>query len=54
MLLEYRLTKDGDLIEKEVNTFENDMKKINFNANTNTQAISEEFEAVSQENMNFE
>lgn len=46
-MLEYRLTEDGVLIEKEVNVVENIMKEINPDA----QAVSEEFEAVAQENM---
>ncbi len=46
-MLEYRLTEDGVLIEKEVNVVENVMKEINGEA----QAVSEEFEAVSQETM---
>lgn len=46
-MLEYRLTEDGVLIEKEVNVVESVMKEIN----PDEPEISEEFEAVAQETM---
>lgn len=46
-MLEYRLTEDGVLIEKEVNVVENVMKEIN----SEDKAVSENFEATAQENM---
>ncbi len=46
-MLEYRLTEDGVLIEKEVNVVENVMKEIS----ANQAEVSEAFETKAQENM---
>ena len=46
-MLEYRLTEDGVLIEKEVNVVENVMKEIN----PESQGVSAEFEAGAKENV---
>ena len=46
-MLEYRLTEDGVLIEKEVNVVENVMKEIS----QEEKGISEEFETTTQETM---
>ena len=44
-MLEYRLTEDGVLIEKEVNVVENVMKEIN----AKDQEVKESFETAAQE-----